>query len=327
MRMAHKIFSVIALSLSIALSATAAETEKAGGTAQAASAKSGAAEKKVQRRVQQAPADEKAPEVPMPAFALDRYCGDYTNDAHGTVKVAKRGDLLVLSGGAGDDSIELRHWDGHKFKGYWRFLTLNKDAGYVTFAVGPAGEVSGVDVGMLGSGMLGSFRKVRSEAKAEPVPAGSRGRDKVLIDGMKVVRQPGGPAAADKAPLGSKRCEFDKLCDEAVVVNGVKRITYEQFQRLRASGDKYVLVDVLSSDDYRTGHIPGAISFPLNSINLYNSANKIPVGSRVVVYCLDSGCPYSDDAARKLSGFGYTVLAYKGGLDEWQQKGQRVERD
>jgi rhodanese-related sulfurtransferase len=152
-------------------------------------------------------------------------------------------------------------------------------------------------------------------------------QEKVVIKGMDVTRESPPKESAPVTVAGRKPCEFDKLCEEAVTINGVKCITYEQFQRLRSSKDGYVLVDVLSSDDYGTGHIPGAVSLPIATISMYNAVNKIPMGSNVVVYCLDSNCPYSSDAARKLSGFGYRVLAYKGGLDEWRQKGQRIERN
>ena len=133
--------------------------------------------------------------------------------------------------------------------------------------------------------------------------------------------------AADKVSAGSRvRSEFDRLFEESVLINGARQITYDQFQKLRSSDAKFVLVDVLSADDYGTGHIPQAVSLPVHSITLYTAANKIPMGSNVVVYCLDFNCPYSEEASRKLTGYGYRVLAYKGGIDEWQQKGQKLVR-
>src|SRR3989338_4324361 len=49
--------------------------------------------------------------------------------------------------------------------------------------------------------------------------------------------------------------------------DGVKKISYEQFMGIRNSGEKYTLLDVLSSESYNKGHIEGAESFQLDTIN------------------------------------------------------------
>ena len=115
--------------------------------------------------------------------------------------------------------------------------------------------------------------------------------------------------------------EFEKIANKAPIKNGAKEMTYDQFMQLRNSGEQYTLVDALPSDSYNSGHIEGAISFPLDTINKDNAKNKIPQGSHVVVYCASFKCPVSTTAAKKLSKLGYNVLDYKGGLKEWQEKG------
>lgn len=324
MAVALRMFVVVSISVLSAAQPLAAD-EKAVSKALVSSSpeiERGGSGKEAAIRKQAVPDEEKPPVVPMPSFALERYSGEYVSEIYGAVKVEKKGDLLELTGASGKDRIELEHWDGNRFKASLKFLSAKKDAGFATFDTGPGGTVSGLTVDILGKDGRGAFRRPAAGVQ----DSGNKpGRNKVVIDGMKVTR--GSAAAAEGGAAKKAPCEFDALCKEAVKANGVMRITYEQFQRLRASGDKYVLVDVLSADDYATGHIPGAISFPLKNMSIYNAANKIPLGSDVVVYCLDHNCPYSDEAARKLSGLGYRVLAYKGGLDEWQQKGQRLERN
>jgi rhodanese-related sulfurtransferase len=251
----------------------------------------------------------KQPTVPSQAMALDRYAGDYSSEIYGAVNVAKKPDGLVLAIGPKKVAIDLRHWDGNTFMGSWDYFTVKEDAGPVTFNIDDKGAVTGMVMDAFNEDGCGVFRKITSAVLEK-----TAGRDKVVIDGMTVTREK------------ALSCEFDKICSEAVTVNGVKQITYEQFQKLRKSGEKFVLADVLSSDDYNTGHIPGAISFPVKNINLYNAVNKIPMGSNVVVYCLDNHCPYSNEAAQKLTSCGYKVLAYKGGLDEWQQKGNALQK-
>jgi len=120
--------------------------------------------------------------------------------------------------------------------------------------------------------------------------------------------------------------EFEKIYNQTPITNWARIITYAQFMRIRNSAEKFVLVDVLSRDDYSTGHIEGAISFPVATITENSALNKIPKGSNVVVYCLGSACHLSVEASCKLSSYGYKVLDYKGGLDEWQEKGNKLVR-
>lgn len=273
----------------------------------------------IKKTTDKAKAEEpKRPEVPAPAMALDRYAGEYSSEVYDSVNVSRKGDGLVFTVGPKKVKIDMRHWDGNAFMGSWDYYAAKEDIGPIIFNVNDKGAVTGVTVDAFNEDGCGTFKK------APPVSEASSGRDKVVIDGMTVTREK--TAGSDKAPESARACVFDKLCNEAVSMNGVKQITYDQFQKLRKSGEKFVLADVLSSDDYNTGHIPGAISFPVKNINLYNAANKIPLGSNVVVYCLDNHCPYSNDAAQKLTGYGYKVLAYKGGLDEWQQKGNSLQK-
>jgi len=262
----------------------------------------------------------KEPVVPGPALALERYAGYYKNDIYGSVAVEKEAPGLAMFVGPKKVRIDMRHWDGNQFIASWRYFIVKEDAGFVKFDVNKEGAVTGMTVDAINEDGCGTFKKV--SPSGEPVgPAAekSAGRDRLIIDGMNVKRE---KAPAAKSGAG----EFDRLFNEAVSVNGVKPVTYDQFQKLRGSDEKFVLVDVLSSDDYSTGHIPGAISFPVKNMNPYNAVNKIPMGANVVVYCLDFRCPYSDEAAKKLSSYGYRVMAYKGGLDEWQQKGQKLAR-
>jgi len=123
---------------------------------------------------------------------------------------------------------------------------------------------------------------------------------------------------------GMKMGIFEKVSKEVKAKDGVKEISYEQFMSIRNSGERYILVDVLSPDSYSQGHIKGAISFPMDTINKQAVAKMLPKGTNVIVYCGSFQCGASTASAKKLSGFGYNVLDYKGGLKEWQEKGNRL---
>ena len=117
---------------------------------------------------------------------------------------------------------------------------------------------------------------------------------------------------------------YEKIYKAAPVKDGVKEITYEQFMQIRNSKESFVLIDVLSSDSFAEGHIDGSISFSLDMINKDTASVKIPKGSNVVVYCGSFQCKASTASAQRLSELGYKVLDYKGGLKEWQEKGNKL---
>jgi rhodanese-related sulfurtransferase len=114
---------------------------------------------------------------------------------------------------------------------------------------------------------------------------------------------------------------FDKVAGQATLKDGVKEITYDQFMEIRKSGEKYVLLDVLPPSSYAKGHIEGAVSFPGNTINKETCASRLKKDDKIIVYCGSFQCGASTHAAKTLIALGYNVLDYKGGLKDWQDKG------
>lgn len=117
---------------------------------------------------------------------------------------------------------------------------------------------------------------------------------------------------------------YDKVAKGAAVKDGVKEITYNQFMKIRNSKEGYVLLDVLSPESYAEGHIDGARSFPVNTINKASAGKALSKGAKTIVYCGSFQCTASTAAAKKLSALGYNVVDYKGGLKEWQEKGNAL---
>jgi rhodanese-related sulfurtransferase len=120
---------------------------------------------------------------------------------------------------------------------------------------------------------------------------------------------------------------FDAVKTEAKeVITGVRQITYDQFVRIRYSGESFILLDVLPFKTFRNGHIEGAVSFPLETINHENASIILYHDSKVVIYSMSSECYASTAAAIKLADMGYTVLDYKGGMKEWVERGNILVR-
>jgi len=117
---------------------------------------------------------------------------------------------------------------------------------------------------------------------------------------------------------------FDETYQTAAVRNGVKQISYGQFLKIKHSGERYTLLDVLPEESYKSGHIESAASFPVDTIAKENAEKRLHKDSKIIVYCASFDCHASTIAAKKLADLGYNVLDYKGGLKEWQEKGNKL---
>jgi len=88
--------------------------------------------------------------------------------------------------------------------------------------------------------------------------------------------------------------------------------------------DQIILIDARPEDEYRAGHLPGAISIPVDTIP--HRINELPMGITIVTYCRGPVCVDADEASLLLSAFGYPVRRLEDGVGEWQIAGHAIER-
>lgn len=112
--------------------------------------------------------------------------------------------------------------------------------------------------------------------------------------------------------------------------NSAKRVRFlalPQLLEMIENEDDFMLVEVLSRDQYEEGHLPGAVSLPVDDIDPAVSDVLPDQKKTVVTYCASYTCPASTNAARLLQEKGYrNVLDYKGSKKEWQQSGLELEK-
>lgn len=76
-----------------------------------------------------------------------------------------------------------------------------------------------------------------------------------------------------------------------------------------------IIIDVRSPEEYRDGHIEGALSIPLASIPA-TASNRLPVkDAPIFAYCLSGA--RSAQAVRELTRQGYTDVVNMGGIGRW----------
>lgn len=88
--------------------------------------------------------------------------------------------------------------------------------------------------------------------------------------------------------------------------------------------DQILLIDARPEEEYQAGHLPGAISFPVETIA--RRIHELPMGKTVVTYCRGPVCVDADEASILLSAFGYPVNRLEDGVGEWQQAGFALEK-
>jgi rhodanese-related sulfurtransferase/Fe2+ or Zn2+ uptake regulation protein len=92
-------------------------------------------------------------------------------------------------------------------------------------------------------------------------------------------------------------------------------------ERLAAAGEVFV-IDVRPTVEYEHGHLPDAISLPLEELIVRLA--ELPRDRRIVAYCRGAYCLFADEAVVLLRRHGFDAYRLEGGWPEWQAEGRPV---
>lgn len=126
--------------------------------------------------------------------------------------------------------------------------------------------------------------------------------------------------------LASKQLgDVNRLAEEYLGVSEGEdeTVSAEELSLLLRRRRKPVVLDVRPPEEYTKGHIPGALSVPVQ--DLHASVHQIPKNKDVVVYCRGPFCAYAPEAAAFLKRKGYKVRRLVDGLPDWEAAGRPVE--
>jgi len=96
-------------------------------------------------------------------------------------------------------------------------------------------------------------------------------------------------------------------------------VSTEEMQAVSSDGNALVF-DARYARDYSTGHIPGAVSMPVNAGLSYRRSllKGVPLSHPIIIYCQSAGCDFDDQVASLLAADGYrNVKLYHGGWQRW----------
>lgn len=83
------------------------------------------------------------------------------------------------------------------------------------------------------------------------------------------------------------------------------------------------VLDVRPVDEYRTGHIPGALSVPLG--HLKELLSKLPKDQEIVAYCRGPYCVLAVQAVDMLREKGFNAIRLEESVQDWRAMGLPVE--
>lgn len=84
----------------------------------------------------------------------------------------------------------------------------------------------------------------------------------------------------------------------------------------RIEAEMVTVVDVRPAEEYLSGHIPGAVSIPLDQ--LASRLGDLPASGEIVAYCRGAYCALSYEAVRLLQSRGRPAARLVEGMLEWR---------
>lgn len=93
----------------------------------------------------------------------------------------------------------------------------------------------------------------------------------------------------------------------------------------RVKRGEVTVIDVRPPEEYRAGHLPGAISIPVGELKA--RLKELPKDRAIVAYCRGPYCVMAVEAVALLRAKGFTAQRLEHGVVEWRARGGRVVVD
>jgi rhodanese-related sulfurtransferase/DNA-binding transcriptional ArsR family regulator len=90
----------------------------------------------------------------------------------------------------------------------------------------------------------------------------------------------------------------------------------------RAARGEVVILDVRPAGEFAAGHIPGALSVPLDQLEA--ALSRLPRQAQIVAYCRGPYCVLAPLAVERLRAKGYEARRLADGMPEWRLAGLPV---
>jgi rhodanese-related sulfurtransferase len=92
----------------------------------------------------------------------------------------------------------------------------------------------------------------------------------------------------------------------------------------RARKGVVTVLDVRPSEEFASGHVPGAVNVSLKDLEQW--LKKLPHNQEIVAYCRGPHCVLAFEAVAKLREKGFQARRLEDGFPEWREAGLPVEK-
>jgi rhodanese-related sulfurtransferase len=99
-------------------------------------------------------------------------------------------------------------------------------------------------------------------------------------------------------------------------------VTRQELARRLQDGDSMVVLDVRPAAEYAAGHLPGAVSVPVDELR--RRLAELPADREIVAYCRGPYCAFAHEAVAVLREEGFSARRLEDGLPEWRAAGLAV---
>jgi rhodanese-related sulfurtransferase len=121
----------------------------------------------------------------------------------------------------------------------------------------------------------------------------------------------------------ARLAEIEQITRQYLEARGaLESVDGDELLRRVRSGEATIL-DVRPPEEYRAGHIPGALSLPLSELK--KRLAELPKGREVVAYCRGPYCVMAIEAVELLRKRGFRAYRMEQGVTDWRARGWRVE--
>lgn len=147
-------------------------------------------------------------------------------------------------------------------------------------------------------------------------------------EGQRIYYRPAGPAV-HRLLRALQEISHEQLAEVRELVRdyfeepeGLEPLAAEALHR-RIQEEDVLVLDVRPEDEYAAGHVPGAVSIPLDE--LARRLDEIPSDQEIVAYCRGPYCVMALEAAEMLRARGVRVRRMEDGMPDWEERGLPVE--
>ena len=106
-----------------------------------------------------------------------------------------------------------------------------------------------------------------------------------------------------------------QVMDGEDMVRSYTQISQDEAKKMMEQDGTQIIVDVRMQEEYDSGHIPGAICIPNESIGTEPPEELPDFDQIILIYCRSGN--RSKQAAQKLFDMGYTNIYEFGGINDW----------